>query len=124
MGLMSAPDIVGQSPMETSRLREARKIIEREFATPLTTQRLARRVRLPRVAFYTGFRDCFGQTPEDCLRCVRMREAAALLEQGLVHDAAALQVGYGSTRSFIADYRRTYREDAARLRLLSRQLED
>lgn len=102
-----------------SRLHEARRIIEREFATPLTAQRLARRVRLPPLAFHHGFKTAFGQTMEAYLRAWRMQQAAALLAAG--HDVpdVALLVGYTRYRRFVMDYRRVFRDDAERLRLLA-----
>lgn len=106
----------------SARLRQARKIIEREYATPLTPQRLARRVQLPRIAFLRAFREAFGLTPQDYLRTCRMRHAARLLGEGWGADAAAQLVGYTRMSSFIGDYRRQFRGDAGLLRLLERQI--
>ena len=103
-----------------SWLKAACKIIEREYASPLTAQRLARRLRLPRLAFQRAFLDAVGATPQQYLRSCRMRAAAQLLEAGRrAHDVAIL-VGYSRYGWFVADYRREYRADAARMRALKR----
>lgn len=101
-----------------ARLREARKIIEREYATPLTLQRLARRVRLPRFAFQQAYEDAYGAPPLHHLREVRAREAARLLADGRSAHDAALMVGYAQERTFCTDFRRAFRDDPGRLRLL------
>lgn len=106
----------------STRLRQARKIIEREYATPLTPQRLARRVQLPRIAFLRSFRDAFGLTPQDYLRTCRMRHAARLLGEGRGADDTAQLVGYTRISGFIGDYRRQFRGDPGLLRLLERQI--
>lgn len=103
-----------------SLLKAACKIIEREYASPLTPQRLARRLRLPRLAFQRAFHDAVGATPQVYLRSCRMRAAAQLLEAGRrAHDVAIL-VGYSRYALFIADYRREYRADLMRMRALER----
>lgn len=101
-----------------TRLREACRIIEREFATPLTTQRLARRLRLPRLVFYQTFRDAYGVTPDEYLRFCRLREAARLLDAGHAEGEVATMVGYVQQRLFAADFRREFRQDDALLGLL------
>ena len=107
-------------PEPGALLRQARKIIEREYARPLTPQRLARRLDMPRLAFLRAFRDSFGLSVADYLRRCRMRHAACLLGEGRsVHDTALL-VGYPRLVTFMADYRREFRGDGGTLRLLDR----
>ena len=102
----------------TSRLDRARLIIEAEYATPLTTQRLARRIRLPRLTFHQGFVAAFGTSPQHYLRHCRMQAAARLLAEGFERHVVALRVGYSAFTPFAADYRREFRGDRERSRLL------
>ena len=116
MGLsVIANDSAGHPP---SRLDQARHIIESEYASPLTPQRLARRLRLPRLAFHQGFVAAFGTSPQHYLRRCRMQAAARLLGEGFDRHTVAQRVGYTGFTTFAADYRREYRGDRERARLL------
>lgn len=101
-----------------SRLDRARLIIESEYASPLTAQRLARRLRLPRLAFHQGFIAAFGTSPQHYLRRCRMQAAARLLSEGFDRHTVAQRVGYSAFTPFAADYRREFRGDQDRARLL------
>jgi len=118
MGLMTSDDPRSDATPSTSRLREARKIIEREFASPLTLLRIARRVRLPRFAFQRAYEQTYGQSPMQYLRQVRLSEAAGLLAGGRNAHDGALLVGYTRALLFELEYRRCFRDDPERLRLL------
>ena len=101
-----------------SRLDQARRIIESEYASPLTPQRLARRLRLPRLAFHQGFVAAFGASPQHYLRRCRVHAAARLLGEGCDRHTVAQRVGYSGFTPFAADYRREFRDDPDRVRLL------
>lgn len=104
----------------SARLREAHKIIEREYALPLTAQRLSRRVRLPRFAFQRVYEQAYGISPLDHLRQCRTQAAARLLAKGCDAHAVALLVGYNQQNIFESEYRRAFRKDPPRLKLLER----
>lgn len=108
----------GSGANPESRLDRARLIIESEYASPLTAQRLARRLRLPRLAFHQGFIAAFGTSPLHYLRSCRMQAAARLLGEGFDRDTVAQRVGYSGFTPFAADYRREFRGDQDRTRLL------
>jgi AraC-like DNA-binding protein len=101
-----------------SCLDRARLIIESEYASPLTAQRLARRLRLPRLAFHQGFLAAFGASPQHYLRRCRMQAAARLLSEGSDRHTVAQRVGYSAFTPFAADYRREFRGDQDRARVL------
>ena len=117
-GLVQPVTTVRGAVQAGSRLEQARLIIEAEYAAPLTALRLARRLRLPRLAFHQGFIDAFGTSPQGYLRRCRMLAAARLLADGIDRHAVAQRVGYAGLTPFAADYRREFRGDPERVRLL------
>ena len=64
------------------RLLDARRTLERDYALPLTVQRLARHARLPHLSFNRAYHDAFGIAPLDHLRLLRLQAAARLLVDG------------------------------------------
>lgn len=94
--------------MVADRLLEARKIIERDFALPLTLQRLARHARLPHLTFNRAYREAFGMAPMDHVRLLRLSEAARLLASGASVAEIASRVGYPNPASFKAEFRRVF----------------
>ncbi len=98
--------MLGRARTLGERLERVRAKIEREFATRLTLERLARvsglRPRELRVAFIGHF----GKTPHAYLEECRMARAAALLAGGRGLKEIAGEVGYGSASNLSAAFRR------------------
>jgi AraC-like DNA-binding protein len=100
-------------------LRAARERIERDYATPLKLDDLAREASLSRFHFVRAFRNVFGVTPGRYLTLVRIERAKALLVKGASVTDACFAVGFRSVGSFSARFRReigrppsAYREPA------------
>lgn len=93
------------------RLLEARKTVERDYAMPLTVQRLARHARLPHLTFNRAYGEAFGIAPMDHVRQLRLLEAARLLATGASVAAIASRVGYSNPNTFRAEFRRVFRDD-------------
>lgn len=89
----------------------ARSIIEREFATPITARRLARRLRVPALLFRSTFTTAIGKTPEQYLLDRRMLEASQLLAEGHESQDVAARVGYTAFRRFLEAYKKAFRHD-------------
>lgn len=118
MGVSTPMPLPASAEDPESRIDRARLIIESEYASPLTPLRLARRLRVPRLAFYQGFVGAFGTSPQHYLRRCRMQAAARLLDEGFDRHAVAQRVGYSAFSPFAADFRREFRGDQDRARLL------
>ncbi len=94
------------------RLLDARRTLERDYALPLTVQRLARHARLPHLSFNRAYHDAFGIAPLDHLRLLRLQAAARLLVDGRAAADIAVRVGYPNVAVFKAEFRRLFRDDA------------
>lgn len=98
--------------MVADRLLAARQTIERDYALPLTVQRLARHARLPHLSFYRAYQEAFGIAPLDHIRHLRLDAAARLLASGDAVADIATRVGYPNVAAFKAEFRRMFRDDA------------
>lgn len=88
------------------RIASVRELIERQYAYPLSSGRLARHAGLRVHALVQQFRTLYGQTPEQYLLECRMRAADALLARHTEPAAVALQTGHRSLRHYERERRR------------------
>ena len=90
---------------DLARLRRARDLMDREYASPLDVAALARTALMSTAHFSRQFRDAYGETPYAYLMTRRIERAKALLRQGdrSVTDVC-LAVGCTSLGSFSARF--------------------
>jgi transcriptional regulator GlxA family with amidase domain len=92
-GRVNAADLV--------RLRQARDLMDREYARPLDVPALARRALMSPGHFSRSFRAAFGETPYNYLMTRRIERAKALLRRGdLSVTEVCFAVGCTSLGSF------------------------
>lgn len=90
---------------ELARLRRARDLMDREFATPLDVESVARSVFMSTAHFSRRFRAAYGETPYSYLMTRRIERAKALLRRGdLSVTEVCLAVGCTSLGSFSARF--------------------
>jgi AraC family transcriptional activator of mtrCDE len=89
------------SALDDPRLSRVVEAILSHPQKPHTLESLASVAHMSRAAFARHFRQCFGRTPRDYLRDVRLRRAAQLLRVGAMSvDRIASQVGFASRSHF------------------------
>jgi transcriptional regulator GlxA family with amidase domain len=83
------------------RLRQARDLMDREYARPLDVPALARRALMSPGHFSRSFRGAYGETPYSYLMTRRIERAKALLRRGdLSVTEVCFEVGCSSLGSF------------------------
>ena len=83
------------------RLRQARDLMDREYAQPLDVPALARRALMSPGHFSRSFRAAYGETPYGYLMTRRIERAKALLRRGdLTVTEVCFEVGCSSLGSF------------------------
>ncbi len=83
------------------RLRQARDLMDREYAQPLDVPALARRALMSPGHFSRSFRAAYGETPYSYLMTRRIERAKALLRRGdLTVTEVCFEVGCSSLGSF------------------------
>jgi AraC-like DNA-binding protein len=83
------------------RLRRARDMIDRDYASPLDVPALARSAHMSDGHFSRSFRAAFGETPYSYLMTRRIERAKALLRRGdLTVTEVCFEVGCTSLGSF------------------------
>ena len=83
------------------RLRQARDLMDREYAQPLDVPALARRALMSPGHFSRSFRAAYGETPYSYLMTRRIERAKALLRRGdLSVTDVCFEVGCSSLGSF------------------------
>ncbi len=83
------------------RLRQARDLMDREYAQPLDVPALARRALMSPGHFSRSFRAAYGETPYSYLMTRRIERAKALLRRGdLSVTEVCFEVGCSSLGSF------------------------
>jgi AraC-like DNA-binding protein len=88
-----------------ARLRRARDVMDREFATPLDVATLARVALMSTAHFARQFRAAYGETPYSYLMTRRIERAKALLRLGeLSVTEVCMAVGCTSLGSFSARF--------------------
>ncbi len=89
-------------------LTAARKLIERNYAQPLTPSRIARHVGMSPRWLQRDFQAVYGESLKSYLKRCRMQAADRLLAEGGDPHAVALLVGYHLEHSFVMDYKRWF----------------
>jgi AraC-like DNA-binding protein len=90
---------------DLARLRRARDLMDREYASPLDVAALARAALMSTAHFSRQFRAAYGETPYAYLMTRRIERAKALLRQGdLPVTEVCLAVGCTSLGSFSARF--------------------
>ena len=90
---------------DLARLRRARDLMDREYASPLDVAMLARTALMSTAHFSHQFRAAYGETPYAYLMTRRIERAKALLRQGdLSVTEVCLAVGCTSLGSFSARF--------------------
>ena len=96
-----------------ARLRRARDLMDREYATPLDVASIARVAWMSPAHFQRQFRAAYGETPYGYLMTRRIERAKALLRRGdLSVTEVCMAVGCTSLGSFSARFTQTGRRDA------------
>jgi AraC-like DNA-binding protein len=81
-------------------LRQARDLVDRDYAQPLDVPAMARRALMSPAHFSRKFRAAYGETPYSYLMTRRIERAKALLRQGKSVSEACITVGCTSLGSF------------------------
>jgi len=90
---------------DLARLRRARDLMDREYASPLDVAALARTALMSTAHFSRQFRDAYGETPYAYLMTRRIERAKALLRSGdLSVTEVCMAVGCTSLGSFSARF--------------------
>ena len=90
---------------DLARLRRARDLMDREYASPLDVAALARTALMSTAHFSRQFRDAYGETPYAYLMTRRIERAKALLRLGdLSVTEVCMAVGCTSLGSFSARF--------------------
>ena len=90
---------------DLARLRRARDLMDREYASPLDVAALARTALMSTAHFSRQFRDAYGETQYAYLMTRRIERAKALLRRGdLSVTEVCLAVGCTSLGSFSARF--------------------
>ncbi|QMU68707.1 helix-turn-helix transcriptional regulator [Streptacidiphilus sp. P02-A3a] len=83
-----------------ARLRRARDLMDRDYASPLDVPTLARHALMSPAHFSRRFRAAYGETPYSYLMTRRIERAMALLRGGMSVTDACMEVGCTSLGSF------------------------
>src|ERR671910_684611 len=87
--------VVGMTPEEIAdlvHLRQARDLIDREYAQPLDVPAMARAAHMSPAHFSRKFRAAYGETPYTYLMTRRIERAKALLRRGVSVTEACVAV--------------------------------
>jgi AraC-like DNA-binding protein len=88
-----------------AHLRRARDLMDREYASPLDVNAMARAALMSTAHFSRKFRDAYGETPYSYLMTRRIERAQALLRRGdLTVSEVCWAVGCTSLGSFSARF--------------------
>lgn len=91
------------------RIARAVAILRRDYARPLTVERLAREAGMSRSAFHQHFRAVTTVSPLQFQKQLRLIEARRLmLAEGKSASRAAFDVGYASVPQFTREYARMF----------------
>jgi AraC-like DNA-binding protein len=97
-------DVTPSELANLARLREARDLMDREYASPLDIAEIARAALMSPAHFTRQFRAAYGETPYAYLMTRRIERAKALLRGGMSVTDACLAVGCASLGSFSARF--------------------
>jgi AraC-like DNA-binding protein len=104
--LRAAPSPTQTAVARDPRIASAMQLLEKEYASPLGVDDLARAAGVSRFHFSRLFRDATGESPYQYLRRIRIERARELLALGHAVTDAALSVGFRD----LSRFSRTFRE--------------
>ena len=87
---------------------EALEIMRRDMARPIEVDGVARELATSRRQLQRVLQDVTGCGFRECLRLVRMRHAAELLQEGVRVREVATRVGYRQPAQFSKAFKRVY----------------
>lgn len=93
---------------EQAHLFQARDILMRDYARPITVAWLCATVGINEFTLKQRFRKLFNTSPHRFLTDIRMQKARELLQTGPHVSTVAYQVGYQHLSSFSAAFQRYY----------------
>lgn len=100
-----ARPVTEQYLSDLAHLRRARDLIDREYASPLKVDGLARAALMSTSHFSRQFRAAYGETPYSYLMTRRVERAQALLRRGdMLVTEVCMEVGCSSLGSFSARF--------------------
>ena len=92
---------------ELAHLRQARDLLDREYARPLDVPAMARAALMSPSLFARRFREAYGNTPYGYLQARRVERAMALLRRGHMSVTdVCMAVGFTSLGSFSSTFTR------------------
>jgi transcriptional regulator GlxA family with amidase domain len=89
-----------QELADLAHLRQARDLMDRDYAQPLDVPAMARTALMSPAHFSRKFRAAYGETPYSYLMTRRIERAKALLRQGMSVTETCVAVGCTSLGSF------------------------
>jgi AraC-like DNA-binding protein len=98
------PSFVGVPPYVINTLT----YIDEYFSEKITAESLARKLNIGRTTLMTGFKHYTGNTLNDYLVNVRLRNAIHLLREGLNVQETADRCGFGDSSSFIRSFKKEF----------------
>ena len=90
------------------RIVQAKLFIDRHYAEPIDLAQIADEACFSRFHFSRLFKNSYGKTPHHYLTKVRMDNAQQLLAQGVPVYDACFRVGFDSTTSFAALFKKHF----------------
>jgi AraC-like DNA-binding protein len=88
------------------QVMRAKRFIDIHFSENIDVSRIASSAFYSKFHFIRSFKSCYGQTPHQYLRCVRIQKAKQLLKQGVTVCDACYTVGFKSTTAFSALFKK------------------
>lgn len=97
------------SPMDKEFLERCLNLVTKNLANPdFTINQLSRELALSRTIFYEKLKALTGQSPQEFIRLIRMKEAAKLLKQGIPVQEVALLVGFTDAKYFSTAFKKHF----------------
>lgn len=97
------------STMDKEFLERCLNLVTENLANPdFTINQLSRELALSRTIFYEKLKALTGQSPQEFIRLIRMKEAARLLRQGIPVQEVALLVGFMDAKYFSTAFKKHF----------------
>ena len=90
----------------TDQVMQAKRFIDNHFSENITIHCMARSAFYSKFHFIRAFKACYGRTPHQYLKSVRIQHAKRLLKNGLKVSDACYTVGFKSTTAFSGLFKR------------------
>lgn len=98
--MSGTPDAASEELATLTLLRQARDMIDRDYAQPLDVPTIAAKAFMSPAHFSRKFRAAYGETPYNHLMTRRIERASAMLRAGMNVTDACMAVGATSLGSF------------------------